>query len=158
MHVDEFERAAAEIADDAVGPVEAGDHAERGQLGLALAGDHVDPGAADLLGLGDEVRAVPGVAAGGGREHPQPLDPHRVAQRAEALERAERLVDRVGGEQALGLHLAAEAGERLLVEQRRRAAGQALVDHEAHRVRADVDDRDRRPVVEPALRHAGGGS
>ena len=42
---------------------------------------------------------------------------------------------------ALGLHLAAEAGQRLFVEQRRRTAGDALVDHEAHRVRTDVDDR-----------------
>jgi hypothetical protein len=32
VHVDQFERAAAEIADDAVGIVEAGDDAERGQL------------------------------------------------------------------------------------------------------------------------------
>ena len=68
------------------------------------------------------------------------------------LQRAERLLDRVGGEQALGLHLAAEAGQRLFVEERRRAAGHALVDDEADRVRADVDDRDRRAVVEPALR------
>ncbi len=30
MHVDQFERAAAEIADDAVGIVDAGDDAERG--------------------------------------------------------------------------------------------------------------------------------
>ena len=47
VDVDQFERAAAEIADDAVRPVEAGDHAERRQFGLALAGDHVDLGAAD---------------------------------------------------------------------------------------------------------------
>ena len=84
-------------------------------------------------------------------------DLHGVAQRTEALQRLERLLDRVGRQQALGLHLAAEAGERLFVEQRRRAAGDALVDDEAHRVRADVDHRDRRPIVEPALRRARGG-
>ena len=56
-----------------------------------------------------------------------------------------------GASSPVGLHLAAEAGQHLLVEDRRRRARQPLVDDEAHRVRADVDDRDRRPVVEPAL-------
>ena len=36
-HVDEFERAAAEIADDAVGAVHPGNYAERRKLGLASA-------------------------------------------------------------------------------------------------------------------------
>ena len=75
VDIDQFERAAAEVADDAVGTMKAGNHAERGQLGLALAGNHVDLGAADLLGRGDEVLAVPRIAAGGGRQHPQPLRP-----------------------------------------------------------------------------------
>ena len=74
VDVGEFERAAAEIADDAVGLVEAGDDAERGEFRLALAGEHVDLGAADALGLGDEGLAVVGVAAGRGREHPEPRD------------------------------------------------------------------------------------
>ena len=67
------------------------------------------------------------------------------------------LLDRVGGEQPGRLHLAAEAGQHLFVEDRRRAAGQPLVDDEAHRVRADIDDRDRRPVIETTLRHVHAG-
>ena len=42
VDVDQLERAAAEVADDAVGLVHAGDDAERGQFRLALAGEHVD--------------------------------------------------------------------------------------------------------------------
>ena len=37
LHVDQLERTAAEIADDAVGLVDAGDDAERGQFRLARA-------------------------------------------------------------------------------------------------------------------------
>ena len=66
VNVGQLERAAAEIADDAVRAVEARDHAERGEFRLALAGDHLDLGAADALGLGDERLAVLGVAAGRG--------------------------------------------------------------------------------------------
>ena len=79
-------------------------------------------------------------------------DLHPVAQRAKASQRRQRLVDGVGGQQPGRLHLAAEPAQHLLVEDRRRAAGQPLVDDEAHRVRADVDDRDRRPVIETTLR------
>ena len=147
----QLQRAAAEIADDAVGPVEPAHDAERAQLGLALAGNDLDLGAADALGFGDEGLAVLGVAAGGGRHHPQRADLHAVAQHAEALERAERLFHSVGGEQPGRLHLAAEAGQHLLVEDRRRAARQPLIGDEPHRVRADVDHRDRLAVVETSL-------
>ena len=109
VHLGQFERAAAEVADDAVGPMESAHDTERAQLGLALAGNDLDLGAADALGLGDEGLAVLGVAAGGGRHHPQRADLHAVAQHAEAPERAERLVHSVGGEQPGGLHLAARA-------------------------------------------------
>ena len=54
VHVDQFERAAAEIADDAVGPMHAGDDAERGQFGLARAREHLDIGADGALGELDE--------------------------------------------------------------------------------------------------------
>ena len=49
------------------------------------------------------------------------------------------------------LHLTAETGEYLLVEDRRRTTGQPLIDHKPHRVRANVDDTDRRSVIEAAL-------
>src|SRR5262249_61434342 len=68
VDVGELERAAAEIADDAVGAMKAGDHTEGGQFGLALAGDDVDLGSANALGLGDERLAVLGIAASGSRD------------------------------------------------------------------------------------------
>ncbi len=107
---------------------------------------------ADALRLGDEILAVARIAAGRGGEHPKPLDLHRVAERAEPAQRRERSRHRILGHQPLGLHLAAKAGQDLFVEQRRGAARHALVDHEADRVRPDVDDGDRRPVIEAALR------
>src|SRR5262249_40722438 len=103
------------------------------------------------LRLGDEGAAVAGVAAGRRGDCPHAGHAHGVAQRAKAHQRAERLLDCVGREQAGGLHLAAETGEHLLVEDRRRAAGQSLVGDETHGVRADVEHRDRRSVVDPAL-------
>ena len=147
----ELQRAAAEVADQTIRPMKSAHDAERAQLGLALAGNDLDLGAADALRLGDEGLAVLGVATGGGRHHPQRADLHAVAQHAEALERTERLVHGVGGEQSRGLHLAAETGQHLLVEDRRRAARQALIGDEAHRVRADVDDGNRLAVVEASL-------
>ena len=42
------------------------------------------------------------------------------------------------------MHLAAEPAQDLFVEERREAARQRLVDDETDRVRADVDDGDRR--------------
>jgi hypothetical protein len=74
-----------------------------------------------------------------------------VAQRTEAHQRGQRLVDGVLGKQAGGQHFAAEAGEHFIVENRRQAARQPLVDDEADRVRSDVDDGDRRSVVDAAL-------
>ena len=41
-HIDEFERAAAEIPDHAIGAMHAGNYAERGQLSLAPAGQNLD--------------------------------------------------------------------------------------------------------------------
>ena len=152
MDLGQFERSAAEVTDNAVGLVETGYHPERGQFRLALAGEDVDLAAADVLGLGDEGLAVLGVPAGRRGDRPELRNLHAVAQGAKAPQRAERLLDRVGGEQPGGLHLASEPRQDLLVEDRGRAAGEALVDHEAHRVRADVDDGDRRPVIETALR------
>ena len=100
----------------------------------------------------DEGRPVLGVAAGGGGNAEHAADLQGVAQRAKARQRRQGLGHRIGRQQPGRLHLAAETGQHLFVENRRRTAGQALIDHEAHRIRADIDHRDRRAVIEAALR------
>jgi len=151
VDVDQLQRAAAEVADDAVRLVHAGDHTERRQIGLALAGKNLDRGAANALGLPDEGVAVARVTAGGGGDRPDPAHVQNVAQRPEAPQRVERGLDGIRRQKTGGLHLAAEASQHFFIEDRRRRPCQRFVDHKAHRVRADIDDGDRRPVVEPAL-------
>ena len=151
VHIDEFERAAAKVADHAVGAVHAGNHAERSELGLARAGQHVDVGADGAFGELDESGTVFGVAAGGRGDGESFLHAHRLAQRAEAPQRRERVLDRVRGEEPRRLHFAAEPAQRLLVEQLGRAAREALIDDKAHGIRADVDDGNRRTVVQASL-------
>ena len=142
MDADQFERAAAEIADDAVRIVNAGNDAERGQFCLARSGQDLDRDAADALGLGDEVGTVGGVAAGGGRNRIDAADPLDPAQRAKSSQRRQRFGDRVLGQQPGALDFAAEPTQRLFVEHGGEAARQRLVDHQTHRVRADIDDSD----------------
>jgi hypothetical protein len=138
--------------------VEAGYDTERRQFGFAFAGQDVDLGAADALGFGNEGLAILGIAAGGGRDRPELGDLHAIAQGAKAPQRGECLVDGIGRQQAGGQHLAPEPGQHLLVEDRRGAASEPLVDYEPHRVRADVDDGHRRPVIETTLRVIHGGA
>ena len=149
--VDQFERAAAEIADDAVGAVNSGDDAERGKPRFLLARKHLDRHAAGGLGLSDERGTVLGLAHGGGGDRIDFFDLHHVAERPKAPQRAERLLDRVGRQPAFRSNLAAEAAENLLVEDRSGAADQPLVDDEADGVGADVDDGDRTNVRQPAV-------
>ncbi len=149
--VNKFERTAAEIADDAVRLVNAGDDTERSELRFPRPRQHADANPTDALGFADEVAAIAGVAARGSRDRPQLPHVQRVAQSAEAAQRLERFGNGFRREQAGRLHLAAEARQHLFVEDRREAPRQAFVDDEAHRVGADIDDGDRRPVIEPAL-------
>src|SRR4029077_10370517 len=84
--VDQLERAAAEVADDAVRLVNTGDDAERRQMRLARAGQDLDFHPADLFGLGDELGAVRGVAAGRCCDRMDAADLHDPAQRAKSPE------------------------------------------------------------------------
>src|SRR5271157_3194155 len=60
-YIDEFERAAAEIADHAVGAMHARNHAERGELSFASAGQNLDFSVDGALGELDERRAILGI-------------------------------------------------------------------------------------------------
>ncbi len=55
-HIDEFQRAAAEIADEAIGALDAGDDAQRRQMRFLRAGQHANGNTADALGAFDEMQ------------------------------------------------------------------------------------------------------
>jgi hypothetical protein len=115
------------------------------------AGQNSDLGLHRALGGANEGTAVLGVAARRRGDGERFLHPHPLAQRAVALERRQRVLDRIRGKQPRGLHLAAETAQRLFVEYFRRTAGEPFVNHKPHGIRADVDDSDWRTVIEASL-------
>ena len=77
---------------------------------------------------------------------------HLPRKRGKPAKRAAGLFRRIVGElPGLG-HAGAEARQDFLVEERRRRAGEPLVDDETDRVRPDVDDADRAAAGDAALR------
>ncbi len=154
-NVDQFQRAAAEIADDAVGLVDAGNHAERRQFGLARARQDFDRHGADALCLGDEVGAVGGVAACGGGDRVDVADLHHPAQRVKTPQCRQGLGDGIRRQQAGGLNFAPESAKRLLVEDGNQAPRHQFIDDETNRIRTDVDDRDAGCAFARSL-HLGG--
>src|SRR5688572_10300711 len=152
MYLGQFERAAAEIADDAVGTVKAADDAERGEFSLPLAGNDLDLAAADALGFGDEGFAVSGLATRSSRQHPEIADLNAVAQRAKPAQRRKRLRHGVAGEHAGGMDFTPQAGEHLLIEDWCGATAQTFVHNETDRVGSDIDDGDRGAEIQATLR------
>ena len=139
LHLDRLEAAATEVADQARRPVEAGDHAETGETSLLGAAQHPHLEAGGLGDRGDQRRAVAGAAHRLGREHVDARHLHGIADRAEAAAgldgaRKARLAEPPGLRKPL-----AEAAERFLVETREGCPAELVVDHEAHRIGADVD-------------------
>ena len=94
----------------------------------------------------DEFAAVRSVADSGGADDVDALHPHRIRQRAEprkALQRHPHAVDRqlAGRAQA-----ARQTAQDLFVEDGGRRPLGAFIDHEANRIRADVDNGNRAVV------------
>ena len=143
LDIDEFERAAAEIADDAIGLPDRRDDAMGGQFRLAPARQQFDGRADGFLRLGQKFRAILGVACGGGRQHAHVGNAHGVAQHAKAAQGHQRLFDAVLRQTPRRDDAASQTAQDLLVEDRRRRARQRLVGDETYGVGADVDDGDR---------------
>ena len=141
-----FEAAAAHVADRADRPEEAGDDPERGVARLLRARQdpHRQPGL--RRDRGDEVLAIGRAADRLGRGHVELRHAHRLgdgAKAARGLHGAAEAVRRDGA----GLRQPfRESGERFLVEARQGRAAKLVVDHEPHRIRADVDDAVMRPL------------
>ncbi len=146
--VDQLEAAAAEIAGDPVGLAKA--H----QMPLAASSASRSP---ERIWIGSPAATSPRAMKSGPSSASRTaavamartfLTPRMRVIGAEAGQRRQRALHAVAAELAGAGDGAAEAAQHLLVEQRRRAAHRALVDDEAHRVRADVDDADRLELVE----------
>ena len=151
--VDQLEAAAAQVADDAVRRVEARDHAERRELAPRAAPESSSigwPQAASARGAGRPRRSSASRAAAVAST--KNCRRRASSGRARGSARAPRApADRLLVEAPGRRDVAAEAAQHLLVEDRRRRAGEALIGDEAHRVRADIDDGDRagRPCSRP---------
>ena len=103
--------------------------------------------------VADEFGAVLRFADGGGGKDIELGHVHLARQRRKAAKRGACLLRRRPRQCLPDLRDAsAEAGQDLLVEERRRRTGEALVDHETDGVRADVDDGDRAASRDAALR------
>src|SRR4029453_5368188 len=108
MHVDEFEGAAAKVTNYAVGLVNSGHDAKRGEMRLALSGKNRDSRAANAFGFSDEIAAIARVAAG--RRGNRPDTPHGqdIPQATEAAEPIKGRVDGVRRQQAGRLNLSSQ--------------------------------------------------
>ena len=150
-HLNHLEAAPAHVADQTGRPVEAGDHAESGEAGLLGAAEDPNLEAGGLGDRGDQRLAVRGLAHRLGSEHVGARYRHRVADRPEAPAGRDGARKALFAEPARLLEALAEAAERLLVETRKRRATELVINDEAHRVRADVDDGMMRavPPLEP---------
>ena len=153
---DQLDAAAADIAHDAIGVRNARDDAEGGQAALLLARQYAHLEAAHVGDRGDEVGAVHGLAYRRRRHHVDQLDLHGTGQRHVALERGPGEARAVGIEPAGDRQAAAEPAQHALIEYRRRCPAQSVVRDHAHRVRPDIDDRNRTARgVRPGLEAAG---
>lgn len=142
-NIDQLQRTATEVADNAVRIGKAADNTKRGEIGLLLAGQHADFLAEDHLRLMDEIGAVFRLARGSGRQRIHGGSAGLLRKRPETMQRGQRALD------ARRIHAAglgktlAEAAHHLLVEQHGRRTAHALVDDEANRVGTDIHDRHR---------------
>ncbi len=117
---DQLEAAAAEVADDAVGPGDAGDDAERGAARLGLAVDHLDLEPACLAHRVEEALRIGRLPDGSGGDGAQVADAHVAREQREAGERGDGDLHRAARQPPVGGEPAAEPGHDLLVEHDRR--------------------------------------
>ena len=140
VDLDQFQAAAAKIADQ---PRRAGDPVQYPLAGVArLVGlaDH-PAGQSDRAHFAHEVGAVGGLAHRRGRNHPDGSHMHVVEQSAEALQRPDRARSSLGRKRLAPTDSLAQAGQHFLIVQSVARPRRPGIDHQPHRVRSDVDDR-----------------
>src|ERR1051326_2288724 len=137
---DHVETAAAEIGDEPVGIGDSCDDAFGGDARFIFAGKQAHRRAPGGLRATDELRAVRSVARrrrGHGFAHGCV---QTVGQHLEAGQRLQRHGAAFAVQPAGRYHVATDAADRFFVVERGGGARLRLIDHQTHRVRADVDD------------------
>ncbi len=137
--IDQFEAAAAEIAGDAVGVDKAHHDALGGERSLFLARQDLDVDAGRTLAACDEIGPVRGLAHGGRGNGSKVFDPQHPRDGPEARQRGDRTLDGSIVEPSRRCDRTAEAAQDLLIEDGGRRADRTVIDHEPHRIGADVD-------------------
>ena len=135
-----IEAAAAQVSDNAVGIRNGRNHAQARRARLVIARQDRDI-QTQRLDLAGEFLAIAGIAHRRGRHADGLVNIHLARDDPKALERLDRarhrwLVDHAGLRQRTP-----QPRHDLFVENQRRIAPRAGEDHQAHRVRADIDDR-----------------
>ena len=120
---------------------------------LALAGEQLDRRAADLLAPA-AMKSAPFSASRAAAVASTWTRPAFMpsAERAEAAERGERLATDSSASRLVSATERPSAQSTFSLKIGVGARAQALIDDETDRVRADVDDRDRRAIGQPAGR------
>ena len=122
LHVRQFERAAAEIADDAVRVVNRAHDAKRRQPRFLLTAQELDSAPKRALRAIQKLRPIRCVAHCSRRQAPDVMDPHRVAKNAKALKRGQRLGYGVLLQEPGHRHASAETAQGFFIERRGRRA------------------------------------
>ena len=94
-----------------------------------------------MLDLSHEVGTILGIADRSGRNYVRSLDLHVIDQQSETVQSSQCLAATFFWKSFGAIHARTKPREDLLVEDGRRNTRRAGIDHEPHRVRADVDDR-----------------
>ena len=143
LHVDQLQRAAAEIADDAV-RLDGWPTRRRAPTAPPRACPDSRTMSRPMASRAASRKdgAILRVARGRGGDDLDVAHAHHLAQRAIAAQRLQRLVDALLRQSAGRDDALAEAAHGLFVEDRRRRARQRLIGDETHRIGADVDNGD----------------
>ncbi len=138
--VEQFQAGPAQVADHTRGVEMAAAHALGRIEGFLGAGQHAHDEARLAADLFDEGRTVLGFAHRGGGHDVQPVELIGFEDGLEAAQRNLRLAPAALVQHAGRLQVAAEARQHLFVEYRPDRPPLDAVDHQAYRVRADIDD------------------
>ena len=140
---DELEAAATKIADHAIGIGNPRNHAQGGAACLHSARNGFDAQPGFTAHPVDEIGGIAGLTHRSSRDDPQAGHLHGVGERAKPRQRSDGGVHGVLAELAIGGEPPPQPGHHLFIEQRRRNAGQPLIDDETHRIGPNVDNGDK---------------